>query len=60
VSDLNLLTFGAVVTFIACAGGYVMLREGFVRGVDDAESAAPPAEARPRQVAEAGPRSAAG
>ena len=29
MSDLNLLTFGVLVTFIACGGGYVMLRDGW-------------------------------
>ena len=31
VSDIQLLTFGCVITFIAAAGAYVALRAGFLR-----------------------------
>ncbi len=31
MSDLQLLTFGCVISFIAVAGAYVALRAGFLR-----------------------------
>jgi hypothetical protein len=50
VSDLTLLSFGVVVTFIACAGGYVMLRERFVRGLEEPRAAEPERRAQPVPV----------
>jgi hypothetical protein len=50
VSDLTLLSFGVVVTFIACAGGYVMLRERFLHGVEEPGEAEPPRRAQPVPV----------
>jgi hypothetical protein len=50
VSDLTLLSFGVVVTFIACAGGYVMLRERFLRGIDEPRAAEPPPRTQPVPV----------
>lgn len=47
MSDLSLLSFGVVVTFIACAGGYVMLRERFLHGLDEPRAAEPPRRTQP-------------
>jgi hypothetical protein len=45
MSDVNLLVFGCVVSFIAVAGGYVYLREAFTEEERRSES-----EARPDDV----------
>lgn len=37
MTDGGLLIFGCVVTFIALAGAYVYLRDGFERGHDSIE-----------------------
>jgi hypothetical protein len=34
MSDLNLLVFGCVVTFIGVAGAYVYIRESFTAGAE--------------------------
>jgi uncharacterized membrane protein len=34
MSDVNLLVFGCVVTFIAVAGAYVYIRESFPAGTE--------------------------
>jgi hypothetical protein len=43
MTDLNLLLFGCVVSFIAAAGAYIYLRECFTEGE-------PPREARARSA----------
>jgi len=37
MTDANLLIFGCVVCFIALAGAYVYLRDGFLRGREPVE-----------------------
>jgi hypothetical protein len=33
MNDLQLLTFGCAITFLAAAGGYVAIREQFIHGL---------------------------
>ena len=35
MSDIQLLTFGCAITFLAAAGGYVAVREQFLHGFFD-------------------------
>ena len=44
MSDINLLLFGCVVTFIAVAGAYLYIRESFLAGAE------PPREVEVRSV----------
>ena len=44
MSDVNLLVFGCVVTFIGVAGAYVYIRESFTAGAE------PPRESEARKL----------
>jgi hypothetical protein len=51
MSDLNLLVFGCVVSFIAVAGAYLYVRESFTGEEDPSESRARSVERKVRDAA---------